>query len=112
MTDGPESSVQRNTAEEMACPACKARQVWSDQCRRCRCDLSLLRRWHGAGEAVRRRCLDELSRGRSEQALEYARRYSLLAGRQEAARLLAVCHLFCGNWAETCATLEEKPDCS
>ena len=27
----------------MRCPTCRAEQEWSDNCRRCRCDLQLLR---------------------------------------------------------------------
>ena len=102
-----ESSAERTAEDEMACPTCKARQVWSDQCRRCQCDLSLLRQWRSAGESQRRECLHELRLRRPEQALGHARRYALIVGSREGARLLAVCHLLCGNWAESCAALGE-----
>ncbi len=102
-----ESGLERTAANEMICPTCKARQAWSDECRRCKCDLSILRQWHAAREAVRRGCLDELRLGRPEQALRSARRYALLAGSGDASRLLAVCHLLCRNWPESCAALRE-----
>ncbi|MHB8899007.1 MAG: hypothetical protein ACYC6Y_09700 [Thermoguttaceae bacterium] len=105
-----ESSSERTGEDEMLCPACKACQAWSDECRRCKCDLSLLKEWHAACEAVRRRCLVELGRGSSKRALRYARRYALLAGGAEASRLLGVCQLLSGNWAESCASLGEGTD--
>lgn len=96
-----EPSLKQTVEDELACPTCKARQGWSDQCRRCKCDLSLLRQWHNACEQQRRRCLHELRRERPREALRHAQRLMLMAGPSRAARLLAVCHLLCGNWAQS-----------
>jgi len=83
---------------EVRCPACGARQAWSDACRRCKCELGLLRRVTAAAAASRRRCLASLRAGRVDEALRHARRLYALSPDRPAARLLAVCHLLQGNW--------------
>ena len=93
-----ESTLEHAASDEMYCPACNARQVWSDECRRCKCDLSLLRRYWRTGEAQRRQCLRQLRAGHADQALRHARCYSAIVGVAEASRLLGVCHLLCGDW--------------
>ena len=93
-----ESTLERAAQDEMCCPTCNARQAWSDECRRCKCDLSLLRRYWQASEAERLSCLHELRAGRPDQAIYYARRYVTLVGAAEASRLLGVCSAFCGDW--------------
>lgn len=93
-----ETTLETTTADEMTCPACNARQSWSDQCRRCKCDLSLLGQFHRVRDLQRRRCLQALNDGRPDRALDYARRYAALAGAAGGAQLLAVCHLLNGNW--------------
>ena len=98
-----ESTVERAAENEMCCPTCNARQAWSNECRRCKCDLSLLRQSWRAREAQRRRCLRHLRAGRPDRALRHARRYAIIAGATKASRLLGVCHLLCGNWPDACA---------
>jgi hypothetical protein len=93
--------------EAMCCPTCSAQQAWSDQCRRCKCDLSLLREWYSAGETERRQSLRQLRAGRPSQALRHARRYARIAGAQKASRLLAVCHLLCHHWPNSYAAFGE-----
>lgn len=83
---------------DVRCPTCGARQAWSDACRRCKCDLSLLRRVTDAVGASRRRCLASLRAGRVQEALRHARRLYALCPDRPTARLLAVCHLLQGNW--------------
>ncbi len=100
-------SLERAAEDEMVCPTCKARQAWSDQCRRCKCDLSLLRQWQNACESQRRQCLRQLRAGRPDQALRHAQHYALMAGVPQASRLLAVCHLLCSNWRESCDAFGE-----
>ena len=44
--------------DSMRCPACRASQEWSDVCRRCKCDLTLLREsanayWRGRRDVLR-----------------------------------------------------------
>ena len=94
-----EATIQSAGPMEMNCPTCNARQVWSDQCRRCRADLTLLRQVWRTAEIEHRRCLRELSAGRPRQALLHAQRYAAYAGRTEAARLLGVCSLLCEDWS-------------
>jgi hypothetical protein len=93
-----ESSLQRAAQDEMCCPTCNARQAWSDECRRCKCDLSLLRWYWRASEAERLRCLHALRAGRPAQAIHHARRYATFVGGTEASRLLGVCSAFCDDW--------------
>jgi len=93
-----ESALGRATQDEMCCPTCNARQVRSDECRRCKCDLSLLRQYWQSSEAERRRCLHELRFGRPDRALHHARRYAKFVGATEASRLLGVCNALCDDW--------------
>jgi hypothetical protein len=80
------------------CPTCGAWQEWSDACRRCRCELALLRQVSGAALSARRRSLRALHAGRVSEALRHARRLYDYCPDQPAARLLAVCHWLQGNW--------------
>jgi len=105
MTD---STVPCGVQDEMSCPTCHARQPWSDECRRCKCDLSLLRQLWRASEAGRRRCLCQLRAGRADRALRHARRYATIAGAPQAARLLAVCHALCNDWCNALAVAGGK----
>ena len=85
-------------ATTLCCPTCGAQQEWSDTCRRCKCDLTLLQAVEEAWREHRRRCLLLLRAGRLAEALQQARRGYALSADQRSARLLAVCHLVCGNW--------------
>jgi len=82
------------------CPTCQARQSWSDACRRCRCDLALLRRIDESGSQTRRRCLKNLREGRFAAAVRCARRGFALSPDERSARLLAVCLLCHREFAE------------
>ncbi len=93
-----QTPLERTSADEMLCPACNARQAWSDECRRCKCDLSLLRRFQRTCATHHRRCLQALDDGHPDQALHHARRYAALVGKTPDAHLVAVCHLLSGNW--------------
>ena len=93
-----QATTRHVDSQEMICPTCSARQVWSDECRRCKTDLTLLGQVWQTAEAERRRCLRELSSGRPRQALRYARRYAAVVGHAEASRLLGVCELLNEDW--------------
>ncbi len=97
---------RRIPPDEVVCPTCRARQAWSDSCRRCQSDLSLLRRLAEAWEGQRRACLLDLAAGRHEAALAHARRCYELAGDAASARLLAVCPLVCSQFAAACGAAE------
>lgn len=90
MSDTPEP--------QLTCPTCNARQVWSDTCRRCKCDLSLVHGVLRAADAWRTKTLLALRDGRLEEALESARHYRALLDGEEPVRLLAVCHLLLGHY--------------
>ena len=47
---------------DFVCPVCRAAQAWSDSCRRCRCDLRLLRRADAACRQARQQALLASSR--------------------------------------------------
>ncbi len=76
---------------------------WTDACRRCKSDLRLLRAALGAYERHRRAGLLDLDAGRLDAALRHARRCHELRPGPESHRLLAVCQLLRGDWAEALA---------
>jgi len=84
--------------ENVRCPTCNARQPWSDTCRRCKCDLSLLNGVAETWRRTRRWCLAELRAEQIPRALEHARRAYALCPNQRSARLLAVCLFYCGDF--------------
>ncbi len=105
-----EGSPDRPIEGDVRCPTCGAWQAWSDVCRRCKCELTLLRRATDAAQANRRRCLRLLRAGRVQDALRYARRWYAFSRSRPAARLLAVCHLLQGDWmgAVTIAQIADR----
>jgi len=103
LTDAP---LQNN----VVCPTCGARQEWSDVCRRCKCDLRLLR---AAAETYRRSrngCLAALHGGRLALALERARDCERLMPGPESRRLSAVCALLNGDFPAAFAAAREACD--
>ena len=80
------------------CPTCRAEQEWSDVCRRCKCDLRLLRAAANVYLHNREQCLHELRAGRPRVALEHARACERLLPGADTPRLLAVCALLCEDW--------------
>lgn len=88
----------------LSCPVCGARQPWSEACRRCKCDLALVRRVAEAGWLCRRRALELLRSGRPGEALRQAEEAYVVRPGADAGRLLAVCRLLCGHWPAAIAT--------
>lgn len=84
----------------MRCPACRAQQVWSPECRRCGADLTLLRQFEDVFRQQRIRLFAALCEGRNHAAIRHAFRLHQLRPNAESARLLAVCHLVSGNFAQ------------
>ncbi|MGD0897493.1 MAG: hypothetical protein ABR915_06625 [Thermoguttaceae bacterium] len=101
-----EISLARPTRGDVRCPTCGAVQEWSDACRRCRCELTLLRHVAEAALTARRRSLRALRGGRLPEALRHARRSCVLCPDPPAAHLLAVCHLLQGNWTAALSMAE------
>ena len=98
---GQSAAAEESTTESsMTCPVCGAEQVWSDACRRCKCDLSDLRRtWHLCRQA-RATCLRSLRAGELNRAAAAAEQFAALSPSADATRLLAVCRLLQENWRE------------
>lgn len=94
------SSTDRTAAARMmGCPTCGARQQPTDTCRRCKCDLSLLRSVHEYRELLRGRALACLKQRRIGRATHIARACYRLSPDREIARLLAVCYVMQGQFA-------------
>ena len=100
---GAISSVQ------VRCPTCRALQDWSDQCRRCRCDLRLLRAACSTHQHHRRNCILHLEAGDQELALGHALRCHDLRPGPDSLRLLALCALAREEW-ETALELVQTAD--
>jgi hypothetical protein len=93
--------MEPNAADEnMRCPTCRAEQPWSDQCRRCKSDLTLLRATAQAFAWHRRECLRLLRLAQFEAALEQARLAFALHADADSRRLLAVCALWNGDYSQ------------
>ncbi|MFN0056129.1 MAG: hypothetical protein ACKV0T_28615 [Planctomycetales bacterium] len=83
----------------LRCPTCRASQPWSDTCRRCKCDLKLLRGAATAYDRNRRQCLAALHDGQAPLALRYAHECLRLIPEDESRRLVAVCAVLAGDLA-------------
>jgi len=92
-------SLDHTTNESLNCPTCGARQQWSDECRRCRCDLSLLHDIWREGENAKRNCLIHLRGGDIRNALQAAQRGAAINPNDDTKRLLAICYLLLGDWS-------------
>jgi hypothetical protein len=86
--------------EGIRCPTCGALQGWAEVCRRCKCDLRLLRAAVRAYERNRRQCVLLLYAGFSEAALAHARRCHELRPGAESRRLIALGHLVRESWLD------------
>jgi hypothetical protein len=84
----------------MRCPTCGAAQDWADSCRRCRCDLRLLRAAQQAYRRHRQECLNALEDSRFEIARKHARRSLELLPCAESYRLMALCDLMSERWLD------------
>lgn len=91
-------SDERTTAETVRCPTCRARQPWSDVCRRCQSDLRLLRAFARVYAHARRLCLARLEADDAPAALAAARRCQALDPCPESRRLMALASLAAGDW--------------
>jgi hypothetical protein len=87
------------TPPKMRCPTCGAKQAWSDSCRRCRSDLSLLHQALRCAQHLRRACLTALRHGRYDEAVQAAYRCCQWDSSQESRHLLAMAEFYCGRFA-------------
>lgn len=84
-------------AATIRCPTCNASQAPSIECRRCRCDLSLLVETRQARERWRHACLKRLADHDAAGAIAAARRAWEMGPDPEIGRLLAVAYLLSGR---------------
>lgn len=82
----------------LRCPTCRAAQEWSDTCRRCKCDLQLLRQVHESRVTARQQALRAIQRGDYRAALSSAERLFTLDPDEPARQLVAVCRLLNGDF--------------
>ena len=85
-------------ADSFRCPTCNARQVPSPECRRCKCDLSLLLAALQRCERLHEACLRGLAEGDVNAAEQAALRRWELSPDEDAARLLATTYLLQGRY--------------
>ena len=102
------SDEPRPATDTMRCPTCGARQEWSDSCRRCKCDLTLVRPLLQHRQRLRRAVLQALRDGRFADALTAAEHAYALQRDEDARRLLAVAQLLTGRYAAAVALAEGK----
>ncbi len=95
--------------DQVRCPTCRALQDWSDTCRRCRCDLSLLRDACATHLDHRRHCIHHLDAGQPDLALGHALRCHELHPDPDSLRLLALCALATEEW-QTALELVQNAD--
>jgi hypothetical protein len=100
----------RTRQATVRCPTCRAVQEWSDSCRRCKCDLRLLRDVAEAYERSRRLCLLGIRSGQPAAALRHARRCHWLRPGADSTRLLALCSFLSGQWATAAGLTLSVPD--
>jgi hypothetical protein len=101
MSEIPENNVR--------CPTCRAQQVWSDTCRRCKCDLRLLYTAELSYRNSRVRCLNALHAGRADAAAVDAQTCLRIRPDEESRKLLAVCALLDGDWPTAVKLALEHP---
>ena len=101
-TDRPDSATVR-------CPVCRAGQEWSDTCRRCKCDLRLLRAAAEDYRLSRRHCLRALRAGDPGAALDSAQHCYQLQPCPDARRLLALAALLQQDWPTAAALARDIP---
>ena len=87
-------------SQTMRCPTCRAEQVWSDTCRRCKSDLRLLRDVAEDFTLRTTECLRLLHQNKVGSALEQARHCCELRDDAKSRQLLAVCELLNSHFHE------------
>ena len=85
-------------SNQVRCPTCRAVQDWADWCRRCRCDLRLLRAAWAAYEDHRRQCMLDLEAGQPALAMGHAIRCHEFQPDADSRRLMALCALYQEDW--------------
>lgn len=84
--------------DSFRCPTCNARQDPAPECRRCKCDLSLLLSALQRSEGLYEECLRHFAEGDVNAAEQAALRRWELSPDADAARLLATAYLLQGRY--------------
>jgi hypothetical protein len=96
------SSDRSDTSEtktvEAECPTCGARQAPADECRRCQCDLRMVRDVERQYDELRLRCLALMRTRRLKRATEAAHDCRAVSSEECSQRLLAACYLLQGDF--------------
>ena len=91
-------NANASPANSLCCPTCGAGQPPSVQCRRCKCDLSLVVAVRNRADALHRDCLRQLRAGEYHDALGRALGRYELSPDETSRRLLAVTYLCLGRY--------------
>ena len=92
------------------CPTCRAAQQPSETCRRCKCDLSLVRETRIAYRGHRASCLSALGSSDLVAALNHSRHCVHLDPCPDALKLWSVCCLLAGDWPLALAANRQVPE--
>lgn len=93
----------------LRCPTCNARQIPSLQCRRCKCDLTLVAAVHDQQRRLHALVLRQLANGDYLAAFHTARTRWALVPDAAAARLLGVCLLLLDRFQAAEIVSEKAP---
>ena len=87
------------TSGMVRCPTCRALQEWSDDCRRCKSDLRLLREFMEAYQHSRRGFVQAIRANDPRAASRHASRCHALQPDTASRQMLAIAALLQGNFA-------------
>ena len=105
MSRSPEIDL---ASETVRCPTCRASQEWSDDCRRCKSDLRLLREFMMAYQEGRRGFVRAIHANDPRAASRHATRCHALQPDATSRKMLAIAALFQGDWASAAALAEQE----
>ena len=95
----PDGSEFRRAPVELRCPTCRAvLQDWTETCRRCKCDLSLLQAFTTAYDQSHSACQAAILAGAGPEAIRHAQRCRQLRPDAKSDRLLALAALVLGDY--------------
>ena len=97
--DRKDGEASGRDVDDFACPVCGARQALSEDCRRCRADLSLVVGVYSELAAKRARCLALVRQRRLLRATRLAKECLELSRDESNRGLLATCYLLQGDFA-------------
>ncbi len=91
-------SIVTTDPQTLRCPTCGADQTASAECRRCKCDLTLVLAVRQQAQVLHEQVLRHLRDGRAGDAVDAAERRHTLSPDRTSRRLLAVSYVTAGNY--------------